>query len=321
MKKTFQKTLLAAAAGMALAAAGVAHADDNLLFPYISSVSGGYTFLSITADGNAAVAGGSHYYYMTKLAGAAATSACEHFDGVGANTENDLFQFEMSKQVDLITVTGDTTSTPLTMASTGKEGFLMVVANTPNVASRMTGEATLVSIGSGLMYTYNGITAPSAAGNPDYGSAATGLQQTNRIFQWYADPAVATSFYVANVGTVTNMKLGTLASTFKSVSNKTVVGDEGAFDNNEKLWSGAVAKTITCFGSAKPSDLLGSDTYAKVKNGGYMEVANVFAGSTTGWAVSKVQKIVGNNITSVNRPASAALTTVAADVISTRPNL
>lgn len=320
MKKTFQKTLLAAAAGMALVS-GVAQADDNLLFPYISSVSGGYTFISITTDANAAVAGGSHYYYMTKLAGA--TGNCEHFDGLGTNTQNDLFQFEMSKQSDLITATGDTTSTPLTMASTGKEGYLVVTANTPDVASRYTGEATLVSVGSGLMYTYNGITAPSAAGNPDFGNAATGLQQTNRIFQWYADPAVSTAFYIAPVGTLTNMKGGALTVSVKSVSNKGVNGDEGAFDNNEKLWSGAVSKTITCFGSVKPSDLLGSDTYAKVKNGGYMEVGTgAFPGNTTGWAVSKVQKIVGSNITSVNRPVSAALTTAApAATDNSRPNL
>lgn len=117
MKKTFQKSLIAASVGALLATASmVASAGTpgttNLLFPYVTSKVGAYTFLSITNQLGAPGPTPLHFTWATKAIGAANSATCNHVNGDAMSTPNDLMQFEMSNRIDVPAAFGDTTSAP-----------------------------------------------------------------------------------------------------------------------------------------------------------------------------------------------------------------
>ena len=90
MKKSFQKSLIAASVGAVMfAAAGTASAN-SLLFPYFTTTSGAQSALSIVSNNNVAAAGETlHYVYNYG-------PTCIHFDGNGKVTNNDLLQHSVA---------------------------------------------------------------------------------------------------------------------------------------------------------------------------------------------------------------------------------
>lgn len=299
-----KKHVMAVAAGLAMGAAVTgAQAADSLVFPYITSATGTYTFISLVNDGSVGNERIYHMAYRTKVSGSANSSACQHFDGSGATTPADLMQFEVANRVSFAAF-GDTTSAPVTMAAatTTREGFLLVETyDSGNVAagSNTFGEATLISAASGLAYTYNAV---ASAG--DFGPAMlVPLTTSDRMFQWYPTAAATSRLYVLPTHTAASMRNVDLTTTIQSATLN-AFADPSAMDNNEKAWSGVIPTGVKCFGSVALADLIQPDTLEKVKNGGFMAVAfnQSTADTSSGWLASKLQTstALGGVVTTVN---------------------
>jgi len=281
MKKTFQKTLIAASVGAVLAAASmVASAGTpgttNLLFPYITTKASAYSFLSIVNQQGVGVARPIHFTYAVKSISAANSATCTHINGDAFATPNDLMQFEVSKKFDLPTLTGDVTSLPKYFPSgavgANQHGFL--IANNDVLASygetplggyagaTLHGEAHIVDTDSGLYLSYASDDLHTAgAAFPDFGSTA-GPDGGNHIknLSWFADSIATTQFYLLPLGTE-----GTMAYGGNATANYVAVGQNiggtyffGHFNNNEGFQSSTTTVPVTCFGFATRSQMLGT---------------------------------------------------------------
>jgi hypothetical protein len=293
MKKTFQKSLIAASVGAVLATSSlVANAADNVLFPFVTSKAGAYTFVSLANNGAAPAASSYHFYYMTKPVGAANSVGCNHFDAIGKTTQNDLMQFEVSKKVDMKTLFGDTTSTAITLPLDGHEGFLIVAADAPVALSMFHGEATIIDAASGLYYSYStdGLTAVAAA-DPLYSAAVITTSINDKFASWYPASAVNTTYYILPTdlrSTMAAVAGGGVTATLQANTAGIVGG--GAYDLNETPFSGTQNPEVTCFGYVKPADYLQPGTAAATAGGGWVNSNLILASSTaTGFLQFKVQ--------------------------------
>jgi hypothetical protein len=307
MKKTFQKTLIAASIGAVLAASSmVANAADNVLFPYVTSKAGAYTFVSLANSGAAPAADAYHFYYMTKPVGSANSVGCNHFDAIGKTTQNDLMQFEVSKKLDMKTLFADTTSTAINLPLAGHEGFLIVAADTVNANLLYHGEATVIDASSGLYYSYStdGLTAASAA-DPLFSAAVITTSLNDKFTSWYPASAVNTTYYIVPTdlrSTMAAVAGGGVKVTLQANTAGIVGG--GAYDLNETPFSGTQNPVVTCFGYVKPADYLQPGTAAATTNGGWMNSNCIAAGSTaTGFLQFKVQDSIalGAKFTTIAR--------------------
>ena len=309
MKKTFQKTLIAASIGAVLAASSlVANAADNVLFPFVTTKAGAYTFVSLANNGAAPVATSYHFYYMSKPVGSSNSTACNHFDAIGKTTQNDLVQFEIGKKIDMIAAFGDTTSTPIYQPLVGHEGFLIVAADVLTANLLYHGEATVIDASSGLYYSYSteGLTAPAVA-DPNYSDAAITSAANDKFASWYPASAVNTTYYVVPTGARSLMAAvagGGLTATLQA--NTAGIAGGGAYDKNETPFSGTQNPSVTCFGYVKPGDFLQPGTASATSTGGWMNT-NRTAGTSTGYLQYKVQD---------SSALGAKFTTIARDTVN-----
>ncbi|MBK7001878.1 MAG: hypothetical protein IPH35_18455 [Rhodoferax sp.] len=310
MKKSFQKTLAAASVGAVLAAVSMGAqagtpGTTNLLFPYITTKAGAYTFISITNQvGTATPAGAStgalHFTYATKAIGADANSNCEHVDSDGATTLNDLMQFEVAKKIDLKTMVGDTTSTPVHFDGANREGFL-VVNNSSDARYgtrggyanfRLYGEARIIDTQSGLFFGYNTddlhTTGIGADNTPDFsdpsGPDSSATSNFTKVLSWFPTSIVSTSIYAVPLNTEWEMGYqGRVRTHFTLVSadiKNTSTGRVepavfgGHYNNNEVFQSGQKTVGVTCFGSITRDALVGDLGKAWSTNGGW---ANLYS--------------------------------------------
>jgi hypothetical protein len=308
MTKTFQKTLIAASIGAVLAASSmVANAADNVLFPFVSSKAGAYTFVSLANTGAAPVASSYHFYYMTKPVGSANSVGCNHFDAIGKTTQNDLMQFEVSKKIDMKAAFGDTTSTAIHLPLAGHEGFLIVAADVLTAGLNFKGEATVVDAASGLYYSYSTANLATVANiDPDYSNAAITDAAVDKFTSWYPASAVNTTYYI--VPTELRSVMAAVAgggSKITLAANTAGIVGGGAYDINETPFSGTQNPKVTCFGYVKPSDYLQPGTAAATATGGFLTSTRVVvAGETsTGFLQYKVQDSValGAKFTTIAR--------------------
>ena len=297
MKKTFQKTLIAASVGAVLAAASmVASAGTpgttNLLFPYITTKASAYSFLSIVNQlGNPAVGRPIHFTYAVKSIAAANSATCTHINGDAFATPNDLMQFEVSKKYDLPALTGDVTSVPKYFPSgpvgANQHGFL--IANNSVLASYgetplggyagaiLHGEAHIVDTDSGLYLSYASEDLHTAdAALPDFNTTAGpdgGLHIKN--LSWYADSIATTQFYILPLRDEGVMGYGGNAT-----ANYVAVGQGplfffGHYNNNEGFQSSTTTIPVTCFGFATRSQMLGTLNAPWSANGGWANWFNL----------------------------------------------
>lgn len=319
MKKTFQKTLIAASVGAVLAASSlVASAADNVLFPFVTSKAGAYTFVSLANNGAAIAAADLgntyHFYYMTKPVGAANSVGCNHFDAFGKTTANDLMQFEVSKKIDMKTDFGDTTSTAIHQPLAGHEGFLIVSNDTPDAGMLFHGEATVIDAASGLYYSYSTSNLSTvAAPDPDYSNAAITDALADKFASWYPASAVNTTYYI--VPTAVRSVMAAVAgggATITLQANTPGIVGGGAYDLNETPFSGTQNPALKCFGFVKPGDYLQPGTAAATANGGWLNSNRIPGGldgldTATGFLQYKVQDSValGSKFTTIARDTAA----------------
>jgi len=292
MKKTFQKTLIAAAAGVALMSAVGTASANSLLFPYFTTVTGAQSVLSLSNAGTsvAAATNATHYVYNYG-------AACVHFDASGSLTANDILSHSIAATTagGFGKVVASDTSTPVYFPLSGNTGFLVVSSKTTASTDALRGSMAIVDTNSGLVASYPGIDNAldtSVAANEGNFAAITDL---NFPLTFMPAATVATSWFGVVVG---NMS--------PAITAGANWGPGVSFSNNGQIWnndevafSGTTTKSITCAGSIVPTDLMTAAQAAAVgTNGGFIKTAGTAVASTapavgvaTGAVLMKMQLV------------------------------
>jgi hypothetical protein len=290
MKKTFQKTLIAASVGVVmLSAAGTASAN-SLLFPYFTTVAGAQSVLTLTNTNTAAAATANALHYVYNYG-----SACVHFDASGSMTNNDTLSHSIASPTTAggfgKVVTTDT-STPVYFPL-NDTGFLVVSSKGGTGGGGdgkdLTGSMAIVDTNSGLVVSYapidNGLDTYTANGNEGNFSAVTDLKFA---LSFMPKGYVTTSWYGAVVGNMySSITAG--ANWGGSVS---FTNNGNVYNNDEVAYSGTTTKAITCSGSITPAMLMTSGQETSVgANGGLVKVTGTPTGAT-GVAMMKMQTVL-----------------------------
>jgi len=295
MKKTFQKTLVAAvvaSASLMAHAGGGTPATDNLLFPFITTKASAQTFLSIVARDPLALpaAVGTvipvHITYTTRPT---ASGACSHFDGDMAMTSNDQMTFEISNRTDVNAATADTTSTPVQLPAnaTDRLGFAIVNNNAAGAYGTgaiygsypLYGEARIVDTATGLYLSYSTNDLHTTAGaNPDFAVAtgagpdatfgAPGTLHVNKLLNWFSTGAVDTTWFVLPLSDEATMGFANTAAITYQVRNS--FGTNGGHYNNNEVFRSSTANfAATCIGTVNRATLLDPIVATHSVNGGW----------------------------------------------------
>ena len=293
MNKSFQKTLIAAAlvAGSFAAVAGTP-GTTNLLFPYVTTQTGAFTFISIAQQGgtSATTAQPLHFTYTTKAISAANTSLCDHLDGDAASTANDLMQFEISNRINVPAAFGDTTSVPKyfpgTAAAANRHGFLSVNNDAAGAygsgaayaGANLYGEARIINTATGLAagYSTDDLHTTSSGANPDFGALGGpdgGAANSTKVISWFQEPTVSATFYILPLDTEQNMAFqGNVTANYQVEGVN--AGVLGHYNNNEQFQSSTARAPVTCLGLVSRSDLLGPLNAPFSDNGGWGNFVN-----------------------------------------------
>jgi len=285
MKKTFQKTLIAASVGIVmLSAAGTASAN-SLLFPYFTTTTGAQSVLSLSTNSTATAAGESlHYVYNY-------SSACTHYDGFGKMTSNDLLQHSIASTAagGFGKAVSTDASTPFYFPLANTTGFLIVSTKTSNVAM-ITGDMAIVDPTTGLVVSYAGISNnfvdTTGANEGNFAAITDGFFNLS----FYPSALVTTSWFGAVPGNMNaSITAGANWTGAATLSNNGFV-----YNNDEASFSGTVTKTVTCGGTVLPSDLMTTAQQAAVGTNGGLIHASITALTSggTGLILSKMQTVL-----------------------------
>jgi len=282
MKKTFQKTLIAAAAGVALMSAAGTASANSLLFPYFTTASGAQSVLSLT---NASTVSGTenvHYVYNYG-------SACTHFDATGQLTGNDI----LTHSIAATSVGGfgkavsSDTSTPVYFPLSGQTGFLVVSNKSSATTNALRGSMAIVDPATGLVVSYPGIdngldTTTTGEGN------FSAIVDVNFPLSFLPSAIASTSWYGVVVGNMYSAI--TAGANWGGVY--TASNNGNVYNNDEVAYSGTATKAITCAGSIVAADLGTSAQNAAVgTNGGLIKVTGAASSSGTGVVLMKMQTV------------------------------
>lgn len=285
MKKSFQKTLIAASVGAVMMAAVGTASANSLLFPYFTTATGAQSVVSISANANVAATDTLHYVYNYG-------DSCTHYDGKGKVTPNDLLQHSVASLAagGFGMVVGSDKSTPFYFPLANSYGFLVVSnVNAANVATGnldITGDMAIVDPATGLVASY-AATSNGAAAEGNFAA----ITDKNFNLSFYPQPLVDTSWYGVVAGDMNLAIVGGLD--WKATA--TLSNGGKVFDNEENNFSGAVTKKLTCAGKVGPADLMNSAQVAAVgPNGGLIHATTTFdtvAPVGTGIVMSKLQVV------------------------------
>ncbi len=283
MKKTFQKTLIAAAAGVALMSAAGTASANSLLFPYFTTATGAQSVLTLTASSTAhATAETLHYVYNYG-------SACTHYDASGSMTRNDTLSHSIASTAagGFGKVVSTDTSTPVYFPLAGQTGFL-VVTNRVTAGEMIQGSMAIVDPASGLVVSYAGISNQEDTSVAANEGNFAGLTDLNFALSFMPSAMVTTSWYGVAAG---NMNAAIVGGT--DWGGKVSFSNQGnVYNNDEVAYSGTVAKAITCAGSMVASDLMtGAQAAAVGTNGGVIKALGTATVGATGAVLMKMQTV------------------------------
>lgn len=286
MKKTFQKTLIAAAAGVALMSAVGTASANSLLFPYFTTATGAQSVLSLYSPVDLSAATGVHYVYNYG-------SSCTHFDAYGKLTANDILTHSIAATTAGgfgKAVAGDT-STPVYFPLANQTGFLVVSTRTAasnTAATALQGAMAIVDPSSGLVVSYQGVN--------------NGLDTTNAANEGNFAAITDTSFALASLPTslVTTSWYGVVAGDMSTVIGAggnwggvyTASSNGNVYNNDEVAYSGTKTKAITCAGSITAADLMTDAQAASVSaTGSLIKVTGAGSATGTGAILMKMQSV------------------------------
>jgi hypothetical protein len=290
MTTSFKKTLIAASVGAVLAAGSFAAiagtpGTTNLLFPFITTENGAFTFISISNQNQTTVGPNNlHFTYATKGASAANSVACAHLDGDATATANDLMQFEITNKVPLTGFGGTSVPKFFPSGAAPQRGMLIVNNETGSLygggtynSGLLYGEARIINTSSGLAagYSTDDLHTTSTT-NPDFTLAAGpdgGSNGNTKVISWFPDPTVTTTFYMLPLGTEQTMAFaGNVTATYQaqnSAASQTALGVGGHYNNKEGFQSSTATAAVTCLGTFSRADLLGTLNAPFSANGGW----------------------------------------------------
>ena len=261
MKKSFQKSLIAASVGAVMFAAVGTASANSLLFPYFTTASGAQSALSIASNTNAVGAPETlHYVYNYG-------DACTHYDGTGKVTANDLMQHSITAPSagGYGKAAGADGSTPFYFPLANSFGFLVVSSTKTTATDVITGDMAIVDPSTGLVVSYagisNGLNTAVAANEGNYAA----ITDNNFNLTTYGTGLVDTSWYGVVAGDMSPAIIANANWTGAStISNNGVV-----YDNDENPFSGVMTKKLTCAGKFAATDLMTTAQQAAVgPNGG-----------------------------------------------------
>ncbi len=273
-----------ASAAMALAlvlGVGVrgAQAQTAVLYPYLSTEAGVFTFVTLLNDGCSmplGTAASYHFTYAMKPVPVVNKKGCEHFDGDAGSSFADVMNFEVNKKVDLITAMGDTTSTPFYYPLLGRVGFLIVEGI--DDCEFFHGWAVVVNAATGLHYAYS---SHDLRGSPTIDPSFVGLDAGSdfKFTSWYPASLVTTTWYVLPLGLRSAMAPGGGGGIRRGLTTYTdhipASGLAGAYDINEHFFSGGKQVPIRCLGFMTRPDFLMPAVVASTDGGGWTSFFSV----------------------------------------------
>jgi hypothetical protein len=284
MKKTFQKTLIAAAAGVALMSAAGTASANSLLFPYFTTATGAQSVLSLVNAGSASAVENIHYVYNYG-------AACTHFDATGKLTANDILSHSIAATTagGFGKVVGTDTSTPVYFPLANQTGFLVVSNTSTGATDALSGSMAIVDPASGLVMSYaginNGLNTLAAGGEGNFAATVT-----DSVFELTSLPSAvtSTSWYGVVAGNMNSVI--TAGADWKGVA--TFTNNGVVFNNDEVQFSGTSTKAITCAGSIASTDLMSAATAAAVgTNGSLIKATASFTVGGTGVVLTKFQTV------------------------------
>ena len=297
MKKSFQKSLIAASVGAVMFAAVGTASANSLLFPFFTTASGAQSVLSLSNTGTAPVAQALHYVYNYG-------PACVHFDANGSLTANDVLSHSIAAPTPTAggfgKVVGSDTSVPVYFPLNNTTGFLVVSSKTAAATDALRGSMAIVDPTTGLVVSYAGIdnaaTTQGAAGANGEGDYSA-ITDVNFPLTVLPVGIVGTSWFavvVGNMGPAIAAGANWLgAGTF---SNNGGAGGLGTIWNNDEVpFSGTASKSIVCQGTLQPSDLATAAQAAAVGSNGGLVKTNflpVALTGATGVILTKIQTVL-----------------------------
>jgi hypothetical protein len=297
MKKTFQKTLIAAAAGVALMSAVGTASANSLLFPYFTTNTGAQSVLTLTTSSIGVAAGvksataeALHYVYNYG-------TGCVHYDANGSMTANDLMSHSIASAAagGFGKVTSTDASTPVYFPLANQTGFLVVSNKTSAGTAVIRGSMAIVDPSSGLVVSYAGIdNAANTNGAATTEGNFAGITDLNFVLSSLPNAVVTTSWYGVSVG-----DMGPVIGLGANWTGGFTLPNGGfVWDNDETPYSGAASKTISCAGSIVASDLMTAAQLAAVgPNGSVVKTLGTTTASSatvqtsTGVVLMKLQAV------------------------------
>ena len=259
---------------------------SSLLFPYLSTQSGVYSFVTIANYGDSAwgQTGITNYHlsYAHKTAGATNfnTIGCNHLDANVTTTPNDMMTFEVGGKVTdagnvvLFENAAPVTSTALTLPISNQIAFLIVepVPVGPQTAAmaNVYGWADVIDTAANMTLNYSTTYLNNVTdSDPDFSNldAATGW----RVASWYPTTYVTTSWHILPVGLRSAMAPsagGGIRRGLYATAND--ANTYAAWDRDEHGWSGSYNTGVYCFGIISRADVLMPGVVANTDAGGFM---------------------------------------------------
>jgi hypothetical protein len=321
MQKFVKKNLPAALAAGSLLGLGVASheaAADTILFPYLSTQSGVFSFVTIVNDGLGQMSTVSLYQftYGYKAAPVNQRANCTHFDSPVTTTPADMMTFEMGAKINggqpLFETAGDTfgfgpgklTSTAAPLSAANSIAFLIVDGSTPvssgmgdatdaddSNTARLFGWAEVIDSAANMTLAYS-----THNFNNDDNTLANlvNLSGSRAAISWYTAAAVNTSWHVLHLATTTAMVPagGTSGIRGTVTSNATLAAPAAiaGYDRDENPFSGVKNKPIRCFAIITRGDIMAATSVTATDNGGWTYL-------TPGATVVNVPDSVDSNAT------------------------
>ena len=295
-KHLMKKSVTAALVAGGLVGLGAQPAQaDGLLFPYLSTQAGVFSFVSVVSDGSAGTTSGAEYQftYGHKTASAASplvnTANCSHFNASVHATENDMLTFHVGGTITtagaagfalfepngdgLGFAAGQLTSTPQPLGVADQLAFLIVEHNVdPNTSTvNLFGWAEVIDTGANLSFAYsthNFVDQGATVGTSDF--TAQPVSSGPVVLSWYPASLVDSRWHILNLGETSSMAPAGGTSAIRSVYTvENAAGIGGAYNRDEQFFSGAKLLRIRCFGIATRGDLLNSPVLAATNDGGW----------------------------------------------------
>ena len=285
MKKSFQKSLIAASVGAVMFAAVGTASANSLLFPYFTTNSGAQSVLSLSNTGTAPATQTLHYVYNYG-------PTCVHFDANGSLTANDILSHSIASPAagGFGKVVGSDTSVPVYMPLANQTGFLVVSSKSTASVDALRGSMAIVDPATGLVVSYPGIDnalATNAAANEGNYAAITDVN-----FPLTVLPAgiVSTSWFAVVVGDMSS----NIAAGSDWTGKGTFTNNGLIWNNDEAAFSGTQTKAVTCQGTVLPTDLATAAQAAAVgSNGGLVKATlGTLLNGATGVIMTKIQTVL-----------------------------